>query len=214
MADEQGSAPALPGKRKYQRTGLTRASGESAADWRRRRMRVTVARWRGENNEKEDARRRELYRLNGPGDAKKAWIAANKDKVAAYARTHFDRNREEKLTKLLAWRDADPARAKALTKAWFAINRHKYTAYHANRRANAALATPPWVDWKAIDKVYYLAKKLTRKTGIEHQVDHIVPLNGETVCGLHVHYNLQVLTKAENIAKSNKFDHSLLQLAA
>jgi 5-methylcytosine-specific restriction endonuclease McrA len=214
MADEQPSVVMAAGKRKYCRTGLKREPGESAADWKRRRMRATMARWRESNNEKEDARRRELYRLNGPGDAKRAWTAANKDKVAAYSRAHFDRNREEKLGKLLAWRDADPARAKALSKAWFAKNPEKYTAYMAKHRAKVALAVPLWVDWKAIDKIYYQAKKLTKKTGIEHQVDHIVPLNHPDVCGLHVPWNLQILTKAENLAKSNKFTPSLLQHAA
>lgn len=68
------------------------------------------------------------------------------------------------------------------------------------------LATPKWVtdsDLSAMNEVYKEARSLTRKTGIRHQVDHIIPINGEKVSGLHVPQNLQILTQAENVSKSN-----------
>lgn len=65
------------------------------------------------------------------------------------------------------------------------------------------LATPPWADFSQIRKVYDQAQQKSLETGIPHNVDHIVPLNHPRVCGLHIALNLQVLTEAENGAKSN-----------
>lgn len=69
-------------------------------------------------------------------------------------------------------------------------------------------ATPNWLtdeQWAAMNAVYQEAKHLTQKTGIRHEVDHIVPVNGKTVSGLHVPWNLQILTQAENVSKSNRY---------
>jgi 5-methylcytosine-specific restriction endonuclease McrA len=69
-------------------------------------------------------------------------------------------------------------------------------------------ATPEWLtdeQWAEMNAVYFQARRLTRRTGVRHQVDHIVPLKGKSVSGLHVPWNLQILTQQENVTKSNRY---------
>jgi len=68
-----------------------------------------------------------------------------------------------------------------------------------------AIRTPAWADRKAIAAVYKAARQLTKATGIKYAVDHIIPLRGSKVSGLHVHNNLQVITASANSAKHNKY---------
>ena len=75
------------------------------------------------------------------------------------------------------------------------------------RRVRAELnATPNWLsesDRKKIKLIYLLRNSRTAWKGVEHHVDHIVPLQGENVCGLHVPWNLQVIPAEQNLRKSN-----------
>lgn len=88
----------------------------------------------------------------------------------------------------------------------------KCRAHHAQsladsvaRRAGLERATPKWVDRREITAIYEQCASVTRQTGIRHEVDHIVPLRGKRVSGLHVPWNLCVITAAENSAKSNRY---------
>jgi hypothetical protein len=75
----------------------------------------------------------------------------------------------------------------------------------AARRAGLERACPPWADRAAIKAVYAECVRLTEETGIPHEVDHEVPLNGRMVSGLHVHWNLKPIPAHINRRKSNHF---------
>ena len=85
------------------------------------------------------------------------------------------------------------------------LNHHAQSlADCAARRAGLKKATPKWADRKEIKKIYKECIEKTKNSGIKHEVDHIVPLKGQFVSGLHVHWNLQILQAKENRLKSNK----------
>jgi hypothetical protein len=81
------------------------------------------------------------------------------------------------------------------------------SAYIRARQIKKTQATPGWASQSEILVKYEEAKQRTLETGILHEVDHMIPLKGKNVCVLHVEYNLQILTQAENLKKSNKFVH-------
>ena len=69
------------------------------------------------------------------------------------------------------------------------------------RRRHERQATPPWADTVAIRALYAEAERLTRETGEQYVVDHIVPLRGRIVSGLHVHWNMRVIHWLPNARK-------------
>ncbi len=78
------------------------------------------------------------------------------------------------------------------------------TKYAMDRVAAQLRATPAWADQKAIEAIYVEAKRLTEATGIAHHVDHMVPLRGRNVCGLHWEANLRPVPAHVNQKKANK----------
>ena len=74
----------------------------------------------------------------------------------------------------------------------------------AARRAGLNKATPKWADRIKIKNIYQECIALSKLSGIKYEVDHIVPLKGNNVSGLHVHWNLQIIKATENRSKSNK----------
>lgn len=75
---------------------------------------------------------------------------------------------------------------------------------NANRRLAVRQSTPRWCNKEEIKKIYQIAYEYELLTGIPHHVDHIIPLKGKNVCGLHIPNNLQILTKEENLKKGNR----------
>jgi hypothetical protein len=75
----------------------------------------------------------------------------------------------------------------------------------ASRRSSLINAIPNWADKKAIKKIYEDCILIYANTGVRHEVDHVVPLRGATVTGLHIASNLQIIKASDNRRKSNKY---------
>jgi hypothetical protein len=131
---------------------------------------------------------------------KKAYHAAHRDEDRTRAKAYYAANQES----IKAYWARNKAKTAKRGAAYKQANRGRYTAHQRKRDAVRLKAMPAWADPKAIAAVYREAARLTRETGVQHDVDHICPLQGKTVCGLHVDYNLQILTHVENMRKHNK----------
>jgi hypothetical protein len=118
--------------------------------------------------------------------SKAAYRDANRDELREKGRQRFSENRERINAQSARYKRERP---------------HLRAVWQAERRARKLKATPAWVDRAAIKAVYAEAARLTRETGEKYSVDHIIPLKGKTACGLHVHWNLQVMTFRENCSK-------------
>jgi hypothetical protein len=132
---------------------------------------------------------RQYNKLTTVKDRKNDWYVANREKVIQTAATRPKSVLREYRN---AWKRNNTLQIRADTKA---------------RRRKHRQATPKWLTRRQkteIRQLYQIAITMTKTTGEQYVVDHIVPLRAETVCGLHVPWNLRVITQEENLKKSNK----------
>jgi len=95
---------------------------------------------------------------------------------------------------------------------WSRENAAKANQHAMNRHAAKLRRTPGWLtedDLWVMNEIYDLAKLRAKTTGVKHQVDHIIPLRGELVSGLHTPWNMQVITAEENARKNNQYEVSV-----
>lgn len=103
------------------------------------------------------------------------------------------------------WAKNNPDKRAQYNRTWCSKNRDK-SRLHCNKRYSyAKQARPQWADPFLIEEAYHLAQLRTKATGIRWEVDHIIPLRGKDVCGLHVENNLQVIPRSLNASKQHRY---------
>lgn len=127
----------------------------------------------------------------------------NKERYRATGKRFRDNNREQINRQNRERYYHNPEKASASYKRW----RQAHLAYGASRRAEYVArkkrAMPTWANTFFMEEIYDLAKMRTQYLGRPYEVDHIVPLKNDIVCGLHCEQNLQIIPAAENQRKRN-----------
>lgn len=137
----------------------------------------------------------------------KQWRADNAEEVKAKKAETYAANADEVKAKVLAYRQNNKAKIKIASRLRYLETKVAMRPARAQNAASRKKRTPKWLtdtDRKTMIEIYEKCAYLTKTTGVKHEVDHILPLQGEYVSGLHVPANLQVLTQFENRSKGNR----------
>jgi len=116
--------------------------------------------------------------------------------------------RAKKLAADVVYRANNPDLIADSKRRWYAAHPGRATALSTKRKAAVKQRTPKWLsedDWFIIKEAYELAALRTKMLGFPWEVDHIIPLQGSNVSGLHIPQNLQVIPRKQNRAKWNLY---------
>lgn len=163
-----------------------------ASDLCASRCKACDADYRKENKERISKRMAQYYVDNRSNYDQ--YREANRESRSAVNAEYYRKNKERINKRNAKYREANLGSA---------------AARQAKRRGINARATPPWLSYCQLEQMrllYIHARECTVLTGDDYHVDHIVPLNGRKVCGLHVPWNLQILPADINQKKKNKFE--------
>ena len=157
--------------------------------------------WYIKNREKILANKREKYSKNSENEKErsKLYRENNKEKILKYSRWYEKNKRKNTKERKLA--------NNKLVRKHYQKNKAQYYNKAIQRRVKKRNVTPVWADQDKIKEIYKKCIELNKKAGFpKYHVDHIVPLKGKNVCGLHVENNLRVILAFENLSKGNSFE--------
>lgn len=141
-------------------------------------------------------------------EAVRRYSLENKDKIAKDLKAWRDLNQDVIVNYRQKYKALYPHKLKERKRIYRISNTEKISALNAKRRAAKLHRVPKWsstADQRFIAALYAHSQRITRCLGIQFHVDHIIPLQGQTVSGLHIPSNLQVISSSLNLSKHNKF---------
>lgn len=146
--------------------------------------------WREANPEKENAQKR-------------AWRDANLEKARALNLANQKKHRDSANARNRKYAETHREELRIKNAEWEKANPDKVAERVARRRFARSMQVPAWADKSAIG-IIYRAAEVIRVSGFDVHVDHVIPLQGKSVRGLHVHNNLQIISAQANRTKSNR----------
>lgn len=124
-----------------------------------------------------------------------------------YQKKYYEANKEKRNERDRVWKKNNKEKLKAANKKWYENNYVKKISSVYARQVDIDIRTPKWLNKEQIEEINYLyelRKELAWLSEEQLEVDHIVPLRGKNVSGLHVPWNLQVIPKTANRVKGNR----------
>jgi len=140
----------------------------------------------------------------------KRYNSKHENKLKTYQKQYQLDNKETIKIQKAEYAKNNVKKLRKIQKTWRQRHPDRKLADTRKRQIQKLHRTPKWLtksDWIEINWAYTYAKQLTKETGIKHEVDHIIPLRGKNISGLHCPQNLQILTKDQHKSKSNKWPY-------
>jgi hypothetical protein len=137
----------------------------------------------------------------------KQYRSNNAEKVSRWHRDWRIENADQDAKRKVEYRLKNADKVKNTYKRYYEENYLRMLAKNNKRHADKLRRTPAWLtsdDWWMIEQAYEIAAKRSKLFGFKWHVDHVLPLRGKSVSGLHTPYNLQVIPAVENLRKSNR----------
>jgi len=146
----------------------------------------------------------------------KRWCKKNPEYYKEYEKEWRKSHRKNKCESQKKWRKKNLNIYKEYQKEWWKKNlkrikeyskkyQYKRTALQAKRKLSKIQRTVLWADKKLINIIYEIASNMSKLDGIKYDIDHIIPLQGKLVSGLHVETNLQIIPHTINCQKGNRY---------
>jgi hypothetical protein len=133
----------------------------------------------------------------------KKWRANNSVRMDAYDKLWKQQNKDKAIMWSHRWRDNNKERSLESAREWKRNHPEEMALWSIKRRDAVRAATPSWADFRHIGLVYIVRDEMEMLYNEKFHVDHIIPLNGKNVSGLHVPWNLQIIPKLDNLRKYN-----------